>query len=455
MNLNELKKYYMNSPLWLKKIYSTIPYEIRNGSDYRKWKKFLSQNLNIEEYKLLKLKETVAYAYENVPFYYKTFNKLGIDPSDINDLNNLRNFPLIDKKIIEQKYDDFISKKIKSNKMFYVSTGGSSGKSFKFYQSNNVWKKELAFHRHYLEERFSYCDRDKIASFRGGDFKDLKENAYWIENPIRNEIHFSPFKLSYKSAKYYVEKLNEVKPSFIFGYYSSIKNLISFIKDLKLTLNFVPKAVILISENISNENLIEVYEFFKAEPFSYYAHSERIILAPLANDLSSYQIDYRYGFFDLIDNQGNTIEEENKTGEIIGVSFDNYAMPLIRYRTGDFTKYLDFKNHKIDFVSGRWHQDFIIGFNGERITSAMLNVHSEVFDKVYSYQFIQESIGKVILYLIAGDNFSKEDLESIEKAYKLKFGDSFLFEVNIGQSPILTERGKFKLIYNKLNEAFQ
>ena len=40
-NLNQVKHYYINSPMWMKKIYSDIPFDFRNGAEYRKWKKLL------------------------------------------------------------------------------------------------------------------------------------------------------------------------------------------------------------------------------------------------------------------------------------------------------------------------------------------------------------------------------------------------------------------------------
>ena len=36
------------------------------------------------------------------------------------------------------------------------------------------------------------------------------------------------------------------------------------------------------------------------------------------------------------------------SGEIVGTSFDNFAMPLIRYRTNDFTSYLNVDNSLIN-----------------------------------------------------------------------------------------------------------
>ena len=44
-----------------------------------------------------KLKETVAYAYEKIPFYRKRFDAYGVHPDDIRTLSDLPNLPFTTK----------------------------------------------------------------------------------------------------------------------------------------------------------------------------------------------------------------------------------------------------------------------------------------------------------------------------------------------------------------------
>ena len=54
----------------------------------------------------------------------------------------------------------------------------------------------------------------------------------------------------------------------------------------------------------------------------------------------NYHIFFEYGYFELVDENGNVIEDANKQGEIVVTSFEMTAMPLIRYKTGDFAEYV-------------------------------------------------------------------------------------------------------------------
>ncbi|MDR1922643.1 MAG: AMP-binding protein [Candidatus Adiutrix sp.] len=53
---------------------------------------------HIREYQLRLLQEELRYAYDNAPYYKRSFDKAGISPSDLGSLGDLKNFPFIDKK---------------------------------------------------------------------------------------------------------------------------------------------------------------------------------------------------------------------------------------------------------------------------------------------------------------------------------------------------------------------
>ncbi|MDO5852845.1 MAG: phenylacetate--CoA ligase [Thermoplasmata archaeon] len=52
----------------------------------------------LEEYQLEQLKKEVRFAYENSPYYRRSFDEAGVKPEDIKQLSDLAKFPFIDKK---------------------------------------------------------------------------------------------------------------------------------------------------------------------------------------------------------------------------------------------------------------------------------------------------------------------------------------------------------------------
>jgi len=449
MNLNQLKKLYTSSPLWMKRLYASIPYEIRNGADYRKWKKFLEEEINEEEYKLLKMKESVLYAYENTAYYKSTFDYLHISPSDINDLKDFQRLPFIDKDIVRENFAALTVKSYPANKTFFVTTGGTSGAPMKFLQSKNVWAKELAFVMSYFA-KYAYKPSMLKVSFRGGEFDDLPSNKFWKYNPVHNEMHFSPFHINEKNIEYYVKDLNTQKPLYFHTYPSSLLLFIEQMKNKGIQLNYQLKAIFLISENYSMKDIKKIKSFFACPVSSFYGHSERLIFAPTStDDLSIYKADNRYGLFELIDQSGQPIHENNQRGEIIGSSFDNFAMPLLRYKTNDFTNFVDHGNNEISMIEGRWTQEYLVGKDGLKLYLTALNMHSDIFKNVIKYQFHQNKPAHAELHVIVNKLFQESDKKNVLKALEQKAGHAITFDIRIVEQLELTSRGKFKNIVQK------
>ena len=59
---------------------------------------------DIRALQLEKLKETVAYAYERVPYYRQKLDEMGVAPSDIQTLEDVRKLPFTDKAVLRETF---------------------------------------------------------------------------------------------------------------------------------------------------------------------------------------------------------------------------------------------------------------------------------------------------------------------------------------------------------------
>jgi len=447
LSLNSLKKMYYDSPLWMKKLYASIPYEIRNGKEYREYKKFLETNIDVEAYEIMKLKETLLYAYENTTYYKKVFDRLSVKPYEINSREDIKSFPIIDKNTVRRNFDDMTVRKYNKKDTFYVASGGSTGAPMKFLQSKNMWSKELAYDTVYFE-RFGYSPMMSRASFRGGEFGKSKDNIYWNSNPMYNEVHFSPFHLTLSTVDYYVNELNKLNPKMYLSYPSSLLNLIDCMDEKNLVLDDHPKVILLISENINALEVKRITHYFnRSKVISFYGHSERLIFGISSDSLlNQYKIDRRYGLFELIDDSNMNVQGNNIHGEVTGTSFDNWTMPLIRYKTGDHTTFVDKNEYITSKIDGRWNHEYFVGYNGGKFFLSALNTHSDAFDNIRQFQYKQIEKGKVELLIVPGKDFSSNDKTLILGELQKKVGDNIFFSIKIIDRLELTPRGKVKKI---------
>ena len=448
-NLNQLKKYYTDSPLWMKKLYATIPFDLRNGHEYRKWKHFLNTNISEEEYELIKIKETVSYAYENTVYYKELFNQLHITPYDINEKKDLLKLPIMDKNIVRENYGKLIANNFSVKKTFYVTTGGTSGTPMKFLQSRNLWGKEVAFFMNFFSA-YGYKSTMIKGSFRGGDFSTLPQDTFWIFNPVNNEINFSPTHINQDTIIRYVEILNKRKPLYLHGFPSSLLFLIYNMKQMNLKLQYQIEAIFLVSEGFSHNDRNVIMDFFQCNVVSSYGHSERLIFAQSIKEESknqNYRIDKRYGLFELINNKHEVITQPGILGEIVGTGFDNYAMPLIRYRTGDYTEYTDTKQNEIMLVDSNRNQEYIDGKNGVKIAfSSLIRVSQMEELEIFKYQIIQAKPGECKVLIVPHQTFKENQRNILMRSIKQKVGEALSVDIVIVQQLRRTKRGKFKLL---------
>jgi phenylacetate-CoA ligase len=87
---------------------------------------------DIEEYQNEKLRELIAHAYENVPYYREVMDNLRLVPADIRTREDLPKLPLLTKELVRQNSDKLISRITDKRELQYKHTGGTTGTSLHF-----------------------------------------------------------------------------------------------------------------------------------------------------------------------------------------------------------------------------------------------------------------------------------------------------------------------------------
>lgn len=455
-NYNDLKRLYMESPKIVKRIYASIPWSLRMGKGYRETYRFLekSEGWSKEEwkdYQLSKLREIMEYCYRYVPYYKTSFDIASVNLANSDILAEYKKLPFLTKKEVVKNSDQFTSQEFDSQKLYKGSTGGTTGKPLTMYFDKQSYKKEWAFKIYSWNKAIGYTPDSPKATFRGVQLG----GQIFYENPIYNEIRFSPFKMEERYLWKITDKLKEYDPEYLHGYPSAIEQLVKFLK--KEQINLSVKGIILISENIFPHQVEVFKKYFEAPVYSFYGHSERCIFASMDSTLNDYFPHPAYGYTELIDEDGNTITASNITGELVGTGFINKGMPLLKYRTGDYSSWgqpkseSDWSFKSLVKIKGRWNQQFLVGANKEKVSLTALNMHSDVFDNINQHQFYQDTMGEVIFNVVKDEGYTISDEKKIKKQLMNKLGDSFELKVKYVDNIMLTQSGKSKYLIQHFN----
>ena len=166
---------------------------------------------------------------------------------------------------------------------------------------------------------------------------------------------------------------------------------------------------------------------------SWYGHSEMCILAYDETKNNHYKSFITYGY------------AEEVGGRLIGTSFHNYDMPLIRYDTGDIIASNVCRNGLLtDFsiTQGR-DADFITDKKGLKIplTALIFGRHHKLFEIADYIQVAQDKTGVVTFYVVTAKNYNMEEIRSAMDLSNLEID----FRFKILPEPIRTSAGKIKL----------
>lgn len=435
MNLNMIKRVYLDAPNFLKRPLLKVPFAVFCGNPYREQISHLRSQRAItvgSELHLALLFKFVNDCIRYVPYYKNTATDVGL--SEVNSLEDFRKLPLLTKADVRNNLDRLHNRDF-AGPSYKVSTGGSSGKQLHFLMSNRAYSREWAFFSRFLSDRGININSKRI-SLRGVDGIDPESLIGY--NFLYKELLISPFRLTEEELLKNFEDIEHFGATWIHGYPSTVNTLARLILSSNLSIPNI-QNVVLVSEQIYPEHVATIKKAFNCPIHTFYGASERVIFAEDIN--GEYAPNPLYGYTELIDN------------ELVGTGFVNEATPLIRYRSGDEARASVSENGsvlKIHEITGRWGKEFLIGAKGQKIYSTALNLHSDALDRISQYQFYQSQPGVCELRIVPDSTFEEGDGKNVAGAFQAKVGHALVIEPKVVDQIDLSPRGKHKYIINNL-----
>lgn len=429
----------------LNKIFFWTDYFIQDCQIRRKIEKLKKEDADFSKEEAFLRNKMLRYCRLAYPDYYKYYGLTGDE--------KLEEFPLISKKDMRAHPELFRTKYKKWIASHTATTGGSTGHPFGFELSAN----HDPVHQEFLWRLMGFQKGDKIICINGMSLpaEKTKENIYYC--------HLSPDQLPYggyalsclylteETAKYYFDFIEKIKPSFLRGYSSAVYFLAQYADLHKLKLGFTLKGIRLTSETAFEYQIAFIEQTFGTKVFLQYGHTEAAVFAYTYDESRRYRCSPLYGHVEVLDEQGNHVKE-GETGEVVVTSYSNYAMPFIRYRTGDLAEYGGTKGAVVTLnkVQGRT-QDIIYTFSKTTVflTALIFGLHYQAFAHISKWKIIQKEYGKVIFQIVKGAGYSEKDEEELRESFFRNAGIETKFEYV--EDIELTKRGKSVFLDQQLN----
>jgi phenylacetate-CoA ligase len=295
-----------------------------------------SQWISAEEFAALqneRLAALITHCYEKVPYYRDVMRERGLTPADITTVEDLPKLPLLTKEIVRTQGDRLLREDLGRRGVYRSKTSGTTGTPLKLVRDHYSVNAEQAFI--WRLWRAAGMDLgDRRATMRG-DFivaPEERRPPFWRHNGAERQLFLSMLHLSLHSAPEYFAALRRFRPKALETFPTGGLHLAKLALELgeELDLDYVLTA----SEPVDPDMRETIQEAFSCKVVDYYGLAERVVFAMECPEHHNLHLAPEYGATEFVEP-----EECSPEGalEIVGTSFINYAMPLVRYRTGDLS----------------------------------------------------------------------------------------------------------------------
>lgn len=399
------------------------------------------------------LRHLIEFSYENVPYYRNLFKNLGLLPKDIRTIEDLEKLPLLTKDTMKEHWEEFKPVNLSSIKYYNHATGGSTGTPFTYRLSKrDRFLSGALLYRGWGYGGYELGNRMVFLAGSSLGFDTKSTLTTFIHETGRNLKKLSSFDMGEDEMREYSRIINSFKPRFIRGYASSIYFFAKWIEENDLSIH-PPIAVFTTSDNLFPYMRTKISEVFDCEVYDGYGLNDGGVGAYECPKHTGLHIDTERSIMEVVDSEGHQIDRGE--GQILATSLYNYAMPFIRYATGD-------DGHITDDVCGCGRGYPLLKEIVGRTTDVLFtpegkNIHGWFFLYIFwdygkgikEYQVVQETLEKIVVKIVPEEGFDEKQLDRIREVVAER-SPGWNIEFNYVDAIERTGAGKYKFIINKL-----
>jgi len=292
----------------------------------------------LKEYQSERLRQIIVHAYANIPYYQKLFRENSIRPGDIQSAEDLKRIPFLTKDLLRRNADSLVARNAKKYKPASLSTSGTTGGKINFYadKSSNV----LEFVYYWRAWGWAgYRLGDTFALLTSEDFAykfNNRESLYHF-NAFTKQLTVNSMLFSRQYLDDLISMFRKFRPLFLKGFPTNLY-MLALVLSEKNNHGITCRAIFSQGGNLLSYQRDMMEKVFSCKVYDSYGHMERTVAISQC-PLGSYHIHQDYGIVEL-EEPGMHLADDSDGDtcirEVVGTSLHNYAMPLIRYRTGDF-----------------------------------------------------------------------------------------------------------------------
>ena len=286
----------------------------------------------LHEHRLKLLRSILEYVYKEIPYYRRVIKKCGMQADKVDTINDIQSLPFLDKNTINLNVDNLYNPRF-SVKYYKNTTSGSTGHPVTFYDDG--FKAGLGV----AEENRIKNNYGLKIGLREARFVRLTEETISLNSIFKkrkmliNQMILPGMNLSEEIFERIKNKLFKFKPEIIYGISSALYEFTKYFKDKGvLSSPWKVKLVICWAAPVFDHYTDLLRNFYGCPVVNLYSTREVGHIASTCPE-GKLHLHEENRLVEIV-KDGKPVEE-GKRGEIVVTTLRDYAMPMIRYKTGD------------------------------------------------------------------------------------------------------------------------
>ncbi|HEY3380002.1 MAG TPA: AMP-binding protein [Armatimonadota bacterium] len=322
-------------------------------------------------YQLQTLRELVTTAVRQVPWFRQLAAQQGIRAEAIDSLAALRLFPIMEKDPIRHDPWQFVREDYPRVRLWQEKTSGTTGTALRIYWSREMLVRWWALHEVRVRGWAGVNQALPRAIVGGRPIirGETTRPPFWRFNRHWRQLYLSSYHISPQTASSYIQALQHYGSTWLTGYGSAIALLGEYLQEHPTQTGI--RAVLTSGDTVTPRQRQAIERGFGCRMFDYYGSAEGCcVIAECA--AGRLHVQPEAGILEILDAQGAPCPA-GVEGEFICTGLGNDAMPLIRYRTGDYGSWSDEQDcpcgrHSplVHHITGRT-DDYLVLADGRRI----------------------------------------------------------------------------------------
>ena len=399
------------------------------------------------------LHRLIRHAYNSVPYYRDLMMGLKLTPSDVRSREDLPKLPILSKEDVRANLERLVSDGASKRTLIRRHTSGTTGKSLHFFSTpESIAFQWAVWWRH--RRRFGIDRGVWHVNFTGKLVVPAAQDTppYWRSNRPMKQVLINMQQITPKKVGTIVSFLNEQGFELFTGYPSIIHAFVLAAEEAGRELASPPRVICTGAENILDFQRRDIVSYTGAILTDQYGLSEGCGNASQCPELV-YHEDFEFGIIECVDPV--SVDEDHVRGRIVCTGFSNWALPFVRYDTGDvgiwtrngFLCQCGRQSTVLSAIEGR-ADDYVVTPEGNRIMR--FDYIFKETTNVKECQVVQEKLGEIILRIVIRPGYASRDEEAIRKGIRRWISPRLNISFNYVGEIERDKSGKFKAVRSLL-----